>query len=86
MGLEDDWDEIVSDVRKSYPDRKIEEREDTVEVSFDPSTFLTLKKNGFVEGSMPKHHFESSKADKVNVRDGITVIRGENFEYLFKET
>ncbi len=85
MGLEDDWDEIVSEVRKSYPDRKIEESEDTIEVSFDPSTFLTLKKNGFVEGSMPKHHFESSNADNVDVRDGITVVRGENFEYLFKE-
>lgn len=85
MGLEDDWEEIVSEVRQSYPDRKIEESEDTIEVSFDPSTFLTLKKQGFVEGSMPKHHFESSKAEKVDVRDGITVIRGENFEYLFKE-
>lgn len=85
MSLEEDWDQIVSEVGESYPDRKIEESEDTIEVSFDPSTFLTLRKDGFVEGSMPKHHFESSNAEKVDVRDGITVIRGENFEYLFKE-
>lgn len=85
MSVKEDWDRIVSEIRSNYPERKIEEDGDTIEVSFDPSTFLTVKKDGFVEGSMPLHHFETNDADNVKVNDGITVVRGENFEYLFKE-
>lgn len=85
MSLEEDWNKIVSQIRSSYPDRKIKQDEGMIEVNFDPSTFLTLRQGGFVEGSMPKHHFESSNAESVTIRNGITVVKGKCFEYLFKE-
>lgn len=85
MSVKEDWDRIVSEIRSNYPERKINEGSDLIEVSFDPSTFLTVRKDGFVEGSMPLHHFETNEAEKVTVRDGITIVKGENFEYLFKE-
>lgn len=85
MSLKENWDEIVSQIRRNYPDRKIEEKEDFIEVNFGPSTFLMVKKEGFAEGSMPKHHFQSKNVDSVNVENGITTVEGEEFEYLFKE-
>lgn len=85
MSIKEDWDRIVSEIKSNYPERKIEEGDEHIAVNFDPSTFLTVKKNGTVEGSMPLHHFETNKAGDVTVSGGITIVRGENFEYLFKE-
>lgn len=85
MGIKEDWDRVVSEIKANYPERKITIEDDVIEVDFDPSTFLTIKKEGLVEGSMPKHHFESRNVTSLQVNDGITKVRGENFEYLFKE-
>lgn len=86
MTLKENWSEIVSEIRENYPDRKIEEKEDFIEVNFDPSTFLMVEKDGFAEGSMPKHHFQSKNVTSVTVENGIAMIEGEDFEYLFKES
>lgn len=85
MSLEENWNEIVSQVRQNYPDRKIEEKDDFIEVKFDPSTFLMVEKDGFAEGSMHKHHFQSKNVTSVTVENSIAMIEGEDFEYLFKE-
>jgi hypothetical protein len=85
MSVKEDWDRIVSEIRTNYPERKIEQGDGRIEVNFNPSTFLTVQKDGFAEGSMPLHHFETDEARDVEVSNGITVVRGENFEYLFKE-
>lgn len=85
MSLEENWEEIISEIKDNYPNRKIEEKEGIIEVNFDPSTFLMVKKDGFVEGSMPKHHFQSKNVTSVTVENGIAMVTGEDFEYLFKE-
>lgn len=85
MSIKEDWNRIVSEIKANYPERKITVEDDRIEVDFDPSTFLTVKKEGLVEGSMPQHHFESRKVNSLEVKDGITKVRGDNFEYLFKE-
>ncbi len=85
MTLETDWDEVVSELRKNYPSRKIREEDDRVEVEFSPSTNLLIRKDGFVEGSMPLHHFSTDEAREVEVRSSITVVSGEDFEYMFKK-
>ncbi|AOV95192.1 hypothetical protein AQV86_04715 [Nanohaloarchaea archaeon SG9] len=86
MSFEDDWEKVVSRLKSSYPDRMIDEGEERIQLRFSHSTFLTLEKDGFVEGSMPKHHFETGNAESVEVKNDITVVRGEKFEYLFKES
>lgn len=85
MAFDREWSEIVSDLRQNYAERYIEEGEDRIEISFSGSTNLLVKKDGFVEGSMPLHHFETSEAVELKVQGGITLVRGEGFEYLFKK-
>ncbi|MFB6174457.1 MAG: hypothetical protein ABEJ87_00595 [Candidatus Nanohalobium sp.] len=85
MGIEENWEEITSEIRSNYPDRKIQEDEESIEVKFDPSTILLIEKDGFVEGSMPQHHFQTDNAKEVTVEDDITMVRGEEFEYMFKK-
>lgn len=85
MTLEKGWDEIVKQLKNNYPNRKIEQKDDSIEVRFNPSTLLLIRKDGFVEGSMPLHHFQVDNADEVTVENNIAVVRGENFEYMFKK-
>lgn len=85
MTLEERWNSILKQIKNNYPNRKIEEDEDSIEVRFNPSTLLLIEKDGFVEGSMPLHHFQVENADEVTVENSITVVRGENFEYMFKK-
>lgn len=85
MTLEEKWDSIVKQLKNNYPNRKIDVSEDRVEVRFNPSTVLLIEKNGFVEGSMPLHHFQVDNADEVTVENSITIVRGDNFEYMFKK-
>ncbi|MFB6115398.1 MAG: hypothetical protein ABEK04_03820 [Candidatus Nanohalobium sp.] len=85
MSLEDGWSNILKQIKNNYPRRKIKEKEDRVEVRFNPSTLLIIEKGGFVEGSMPLHHFQVENAEEVTVENNITIVRGDNFEYMFKK-
>lgn len=85
MTLDKKWDRIVKQLKNNYPKRKIEEKEEVIEVRFNPSTLLLVQKDGFVEGSMPLHHFQVDNADEVTVKNNITIVRGDNFEYMFKK-
>ncbi|MFB6180395.1 MAG: hypothetical protein ABEJ93_00815 [Candidatus Nanohalobium sp.] len=84
MDLEEDWNTIVKRIKKTYPERKIEEEEDMVEIRLRPRKFLMIDRQGKVEGAMPRHHFQSEGVERVLVENGITRVIGDGFSYMFK--